>query len=51
MAEPIRPPFRPTKEQAMKIFYALNGDSNELQKAKGRCTIDSSKALKVYKLA
>jgi len=29
MAEPIRPPFRPTKEQAMKIFYALNGDSNE----------------------
>lgn len=29
MAEPKRPPFRPTKEQAMKIFYTLNGDSNE----------------------
>ena len=29
MAEPIRPPFRPTKQQAMEIFYKLNGDSNE----------------------
>jgi len=29
MAEPTRPPFRPTKQQAMQIFYTLNGDSDE----------------------
>ena len=29
MFKPKRPTFRPTKEQAMKIIYTLNGDSNE----------------------
>ena len=29
MAEPKRPSFRPTKQQARDIFYTLNGDSNE----------------------
>jgi len=29
MAEPKRPPFRPTLKQVRDIFYILNGDSNE----------------------